>query len=214
MGGCSKKEYLSLNGRPLIQSVIYSFLETRLFARLILVVPEGGEPEATVALGEIPKQLHDRNAPGIDVVAGGSTRQRSVLCGLQAALSYDPDLVLIHDGARPWITPRLIERVVDVATKFGAAAPVVKIVDSVKHVDSDGNIDRHVDRETLVGIQTPQGFHYPKILHAHRAALEDGYACNDDTELYHRYCGVVRTVEGEPQNRKVTFASDLGSSGV
>lgn len=209
MGMGSKKEYHPLKGRPVIQHTLKAFLETECFSHICLTVPQGGEEEARSALGDLFQNPANPNTPALIITPGGATRQESVLRGLEALTRAAPETVLIHDGARPWISPELIVRILEAVDSHGAAAPVVTAVDTMKKIDERGFITEHLLRQEIVGIQTPQGFLFSAILEAHRNAAGDGHAYTDDTEIYHRYRGPVFTVPGDPENRKVTFRKDL-----
>jgi len=149
-------------------------------------------------------------------VPGGDTRQKSVRAGLEAAAEHPGnspserlDVVLIHDGARPWISAALITAVLEGARRHGGCAPVVSPPDAIKSVDEAGFITFHSGRGTTLGVQTPQGFVFDRILEAHRRAASDGAVYIDDTEIFEKYSGRVYTVPGDPRNRKITYPHDL-----
>lgn len=144
----------------------------------------------------------------IKLVEGGSTRQASVLRGLETCDTH-PDIVLIHDGARPWIGAGTIVNVLQTTATYGACIPVVPSVDAMKQINSNGIIRAHLGRTETVCAQTPQGFRYDDILQAHHRAASDGTYYIDDSEIYSRYIGEVHTVDGERENRKITFLSDF-----
>jgi len=196
-----KKEFLTVGGVSVLRRAALPFVEARLFTRFVVTYPEGLLEETRDALGEI----------GLPVlfVTGGMTRQASVLRGLEALSPFAPDCVLIHDGARPWVSRDLILAVASETLRSGAAAPSLPPVDAMKSIGPDGTITRHFGRGELACIQTPQGFGFPAILEAHRRAASEAYAAPDDTELYARYIGRVKTVQGSPENRKITFPCDL-----
>lgn len=207
MGIGEKKEYLLLEGVPVLQKSLEAFFSTGLFHWYVITVPPGGEVKAKEVLSvwlQAPKQRESTL-----IVSGGATRQESVRLGLLALQSHNPSTVLIHDGARPWIHPNTIQAVWEAVQKEGACAPVIPLVDSLKRLSPEGTIAEHVDRSAFVGIQTPQGFRYEQILKAHLLAASDGKEYLDDTEIYHRYMGPVHTVPGDRRNRKITFAEDL-----
>lgn len=209
MGMEAKKEYRPLGGRPLIQHTLKAFLKTNSFSHLCLTVPVGGEEEARCALGNLLEVLRSSAAPELILVPGGATRQQSVRQGLEALAKAAPETVLIHDGARPWISPELIGQVIKAADFHGAAAPAIAAVDTMKRIDERGIITEHLARREIVGIQTPQGFRFSAILEAHRKAAEDYWEYTDDTEIFHRYKGPVFILPGDPKNRKVTVKKDL-----
>ena len=142
-------------------------------------------------------------------IEGGETRQDSVRLALEEVATHSPlpDYVLIHDGARPWVTEDLIERTFAAAVRSGGAVPALRSHDAIKRIDSSGMLCGHLDRDLIVGVQTPQIFRYPEILHAHRAAREKVYV--DDTEIFMDWGGRVEAVAGDPANRKVTVRQDV-----
>jgi 2-C-methyl-D-erythritol 4-phosphate cytidylyltransferase len=207
MGGGPKKEYRTVRGKPVLAHTLTGLLGTGRFSLIVITLPQAD-------LG-LAGELLSRYAPldRVLLTPGGSTRQESVRLGLSAlerALRADPPThVLIHDGARPWITPELVERVIKGTVRYGACLPVTPIVYAVKAVDRDGFVERHLDRSGLAAAQTPQGFEFRGILEAHRKAVDEGYLGYDDTELYGRYVGRVFTIPGDPANIKITYAQDL-----
>ena len=207
MGEGVKKEYLPLGDKPVLYHTAEAFVKTALFSHICITLPPGGEEDARKALGGLVSSGPYR--PVFLLVSGGNTRQESVFNGLKALAGFGLDTVLIHDGARPWVSPSLIRRVAEEARARGAAAPVIPVVDTVKALDSRGFIREHLVREQIGAVQTPQGFHYPAILEAHEAARTDRRVYTDDTEIYGLCGGDVFTVPGELTNRKITFPGDL-----
>ncbi len=153
----------------------------------------------------------DELAALLSLVEGGSTRQASVLLGLEtlAAAAPAPDIVMIHDACRPWVAPEVVNMTIDTANHTGGAAPFLPIVDALKQIDGQGRICRHLDRDQLGGIQTPQTFRFNEILAAHRLAEREKRNCYDDTEVFTAAGRSVQTVPGDPENRKITFWQDI-----
>jgi 2-C-methyl-D-erythritol 4-phosphate cytidylyltransferase/2-C-methyl-D-erythritol 2,4-cyclodiphosphate synthase len=207
MGSGRKKEYLFSGGKPLLLRALEAFENSRIICLYVITVPPGGEAEARDVLA--PWLAGPRRAESTFFVPGGETRQKSVYLGLCAMKSRRPEFVLIHDGARPWVTPELIRSVAAGAKARGACLPLTPAVDALKRVDAEGFIEAHLDRGQIRGAQTPQGFLYAKILEAHAKAAEDGREYLDDTEIYAAYAGPVFSVPGDTRNKKVTYASDL-----
>jgi 2-C-methyl-D-erythritol 4-phosphate cytidylyltransferase/2-C-methyl-D-erythritol 2,4-cyclodiphosphate synthase len=137
---------------------------------------------------------------------GGATRQASVRNGLEALAPLAPDVVLIHDGARPFVTPGLIARAVAAALRFGAAIPATSVTDTIKKVEGD-RIVASPDRATLRAVQTPQAFRFSLILEAHRAATRADLT--DDAAVAEAAGHAVHVFEGDAANLKVTTMSDL-----
>jgi 2-C-methyl-D-erythritol 4-phosphate cytidylyltransferase len=210
MGGAAKKEFLAIGGAPVLALAIRPFFSAG-FDRIVVTLPAGRLGDAAALL-----------APFLDVAAltlveGGDTRQESVHRGLLALAADSPELVLIHDGARPWLAPDLLKRVADAAARFGACVPVVEVTEAVKEVGSEAGggqaeaplVLRHLPRHVLRFAQTPQGFSYPRILAAHERARVEGLSFVDDAEVFDRFAGPVAWVPGDPANRKITFPEDL-----
>jgi 2-C-methyl-D-erythritol 4-phosphate cytidylyltransferase/2-C-methyl-D-erythritol 2,4-cyclodiphosphate synthase len=143
-------------------------------------------------------------------VAGGTTRQASVLAGLEAMSASAPNIVLIHDAARPFATAGLLDRAIDAATEYNAATPALAVTDTVKRVDKHGRVVETLDRATLRTIQTPQAFAFQPILDAHRkAAAANRHDFPDDASLAEWASMNVTTFEGETGNFKLTTPDDF-----
>ena len=142
-------------------------------------------------------------------VFGGATRQASVRAGLMALAQRKPDLVLVHDAARPFASPALIARAIS-AARNGAAVPVLPVVDTVKAVDAAGAITGTIDRGRLRVVQTPQAFGFELLLEAHRRAETAGREDFSDDAALAEWAGLkVTTFEGEADNVKLTTAEDF-----
>lgn len=205
-GASQKKEFFPLRGETVLHHTMAAFVAAGIFDYFCLTFLAGKEDETRQAVGKkLLAALGDR----LILVPGGETRQDSVRLGLAALEPLAPGLVLIHDGARPWVSREIIAAVYAGVLEKGAAAPVVPSVDAMKTVDPAGRIKAHLDRGSTMAVQTPQGFLFPEILRAHRQAQNDGRTYIDDTEIYHRYCGEVFTVPGELGNAKITYPRDL-----
>jgi 2-C-methyl-D-erythritol 4-phosphate cytidylyltransferase len=203
MGGAGKKEYRLLSGIPVLALATLPFIRLKRFNRILIVVPPGDIQEASGLLkGHVP-------VDGLCFVEGGSTRQASVFRALRDLADDPPSLVLIHDGARPWVSEELIRRVESAADRFGACVPVVEPTEAVKLLGESGFIVQSLHRGSLGLAQTPQGFDFQDILSAHERADREGRRCADDAELYERYIGPVATIPGEIANRKITFIHDM-----
>lgn len=158
---------------------------------------------APAALVERAREL----VPGVSVVAGGDSRQRSVACGLRA-LAADVDAVLVHDVARALAPSELISRVLDGLRLPGAdaAVPFLPVSDTIRSADDSGWLGEVVDRSTLRAIQTPQGFHRAVLERAHARAATDA---TDDAALVQAIGGRVAGVRGDPRAFKITVPLDL-----
>ncbi len=213
MGGL-KKEYLPLEEGTVLSRAVRSFLEAYPITKIAIAIPKGGQRQAEEALftDSKLKQL-SANIPLI-LAEGGKTRQESVLNALSAIADktetpVNNDLVLIHDGARPFVTKKIITDTIEAAAKFGASVPALQPVDTQKEISSDGFIKRHLERKNLAAVQTPQAFKFKELFEAHKKAALDGCSYTDDTEIWGKYCGKVKIVEGDSINKKITYKSDL-----
>jgi 2-C-methyl-D-erythritol 4-phosphate cytidylyltransferase len=222
MGG-RKKEYRPLGrglsdeeGKPLsvLGGTVLAFASSPRIDLMVIVVPADGEYAARLSLPS--RLLYPAVKPRVFFVPGGSTRQSSVHHGLSVLEVYRPRLVLIHDGARPWVDGDLIERTIDGVIKYRAVIPVMPLTETPKELGPGGVVLRHL-RRSMVGIaQTPQGFAFPEILRAHERAAEremaEGFEYTDDAEIWGEFCGPVASIPGSAGNRKITFPEDLEGS--
>jgi 2-C-methyl-D-erythritol 4-phosphate cytidylyltransferase/2-C-methyl-D-erythritol 2,4-cyclodiphosphate synthase len=141
---------------------------------------------------------------------GGATRQESVHAGLEALASTKPDIVLIHDAARPFVTEAVISRAIDAAGRTGAAIPAVAVADTIKLVGAAGDVEATPERARLRIAQTPQAFRYDVILQAHRRAVREGRKDFTDDAALAEWAGLtVATFEGDPANMKLTTPEDF-----
>lgn len=208
MGGV-KKEFRTLDGVPVLALAVRPFAAAGA-GRVVVTLPPG-------RLEEARRLLDAHLAPGVVslLVEGGPTRQESVRRGLAALADDPPDLVLVHDGARPWLSGELLARVLAAAARHGACVPVLEAAEAVKEIDpeaaaaGEGVVGRHLPRHAIALAQTPQGFAFAALAAAHERAHADGARFVDDAEVYDRYVDRVAWVRGDPANRKITFAGDL-----
>lgn len=145
-----------------------------------------------------------------DPVPGGATRQASVRAGLEALAPHAPELVLVHDAARPFASAALIAAAIAAARATGAAVPVLPVTDTVKLVDATGRIAATLARERLRTVQTPQAFGFAALLDAHRRAAAAGREDFTDDAALAEWAGLaVTTFPGEARNVKLTTAEDF-----
>ncbi len=201
MGPGDKKELCIIDGVPVIRMCLEAFVECRFFDHIVITHSQTGRSGMEAALEGL--------GPKVIWVPGGATRQQSIFGALKELSGFGPDIVLIHDGARPWVTPALIRSVLRGAQEHGACVPVVPLTDAPKRIAPDGSIVEHIDKTALANAQTPQGFRYTDIFEAHRVARESGNDYSDDAEAYYSAIGTVYTVTGDPANRKITYGYDL-----
>ena len=146
----------------------------------------------------------------LPAVAGGADRQTSVRRGLEALADAPPDLVLVHDAARPFLSPALISRAIAAARDHGAAVPGIPVTDTVKIVDAAGRVVSTPDRGALRAVQTPQAFRYDRLRAAHAAAAQKAYGGLTDDAAVMEWAGHPVTVfAGETENVKLTHPTDF-----
>lgn len=193
------KQYVELAGAPVLAHTL------RAFSRF---------PECTeiiVAIDEEWRTVAERCAeglPNVRFITGGAERQHSIANAL-ATLAGAPDLVLVHDAARPCVSRALVERVIAKALEHGAAIPALPINETVKRVDADGVIAQTVPRASLHAAQTPQGFERELLRRAYNHAAATGITATDDSSLVEALGHAVHVVDGEPANIKITVPDDF-----
>jgi len=197
------KAFLPMGGAPLLAHTLQQFESCSGVEEVIVLAPPGNGVQPAE---ELVKRHGFRKVSRI--VPGGAERQDSVYAGLKA-LGPRSDLVLIHDGARPFITPDLIERVVAETRGSRAAVAAIPVRDTIKEVGEDGRVLKTLTRDCLWEIQTPQGFHYSLILEAYEEAFRDGFYGTDDAALVERLGVEVKVVLGSRYNLKITTPEDL-----
>ena len=203
MGSPLPKQYLLLAGIPILVHTLRAFQHSPLIDEILLAVPEGDL--ADVRLDVV--QRYDLSRVSL-VLAGGRKRQDSVRNAL-AHVRDDHDIILVHDGVRPFVTGNLIERAVAGAKKYGAVSTGVPVRDTVKEVDMKGCVTRTVPREGLYLTQTPQAFRRDVIFAAYERAAADGFYGTDDASMAERMGFPVRMIPGDADNIKVTTPEDL-----
>ncbi len=213
--GPVKKEYRLVDGRPVLERSLSVFLSMDGCAAVVAVVPPGGIPEARRVLDWEFLELHGAR---LSFAEGGAERADSVRAGLEALESLAPDIVLVHDGARPFAGAALVARVLEGVSLPGrgtgigvACIPGIPVTDTIKRLDGSGMVEQHLRRSSLRAIQTPQAYPFAALL----AVCRDGSLASvaasvtDDAELWAAAGGAVRVVDGERDNRKITFPEDL-----
>jgi 2-C-methyl-D-erythritol 4-phosphate cytidylyltransferase len=195
------KTWAMLGQKPLLAHSICAFEESGLIDDLVVVLAKDALIEG--------QRLHEQEGwrTICAMCPGGARRRDSVLCGLEA-LSPAPDYVLIHDGARPFITRALIEQGLAAARQHGAATAAVPVKDTIKRAGPDGLVLETLDRASLWSIQTPQVFAYDLILNAHRS-IDPAWDATDDAALVERAGHPVALFMGAYENIKITTPTDL-----
>jgi 2-C-methyl-D-erythritol 4-phosphate cytidylyltransferase / 2-C-methyl-D-erythritol 2,4-cyclodiphosphate synthase len=195
------KQYRSIGG----QTVIFRSMQPFCTHPQISVVQPVLHPDDAATFNAACAGL--RHQPPAN---GGATRQASVHAGLEALSSERPDIVLIHDAARPFVSEGLISRAIDAASRTGAAIPAIAVADTIKLIDADGNVADTPERARLRIAQTPQAFRYDVILEAHRRAAREGRSDFTDDAALAEWAGLtVTTFEGDALNMKLTTPEDF-----
>lgn len=200
--GSTRKNYLALLGRPVLAHTLAAFEAAASVDAVIVVAAPGDE---RYCLDEIVSRYGFRKA--VAVVPGGAERQDSVRRGIEAAPSGF-GYIAVHDGARPLITPDIIDRTVAAAVLSGAAIAAVAVKDTIKEA-SGGLVRRTVPRDGLISVQTPQAFERGLLEKAVRAAAEGGFLGTDESSLVERAGIAVSVVEGSYENIKITTPEDM-----
>ncbi len=208
MGGGINKQYLKLAGQPILAHTLALFDSHPLVDHIYVIAPQ---EDIDFCLREVVEPC--RLTKVRRIVPGGAERQDSVRNGLGACEAEAEDIVLIHDGVRPFFPADLLQEVIDKATQVGASVVGVPVKDTIKEV-SDGLIQGTPERRRLWKAQTPQAFRYALISEAHRRAQVEGYLGTDDASLVERLGRKVAMVEGDYRNIKITTPDDLVLAGA
>lgn len=200
-GGDTPKQFREIGGASLLRRSLLGFAS----------VPAVSALQPVVRKDDIDLvREHTRDIRILPPVFGGATRQASVRAGLEALSSRSPDIVLVHDAARPFASADLIARAIAAAEKSGAAIPVLPVTDTVKRLGPDGTIEKTIDRGPLRLVQTPQAFAFDALLDAHRRAAEKGRDDFTDDAALAEWAGMTVSVfAGEPGNIKLTTPEDF-----
>lgn len=203
-----QKQFMELDGYPLIYYALRAF-EHSCVTDIILVT---GESEVEYCRTQIVEKYRFQKVSRI--VSGGSERYLSVYQGLLAA--KQPDIVLIHDGARPFVTNEIIERTIQAALQYGSGIAAMPVKDTVKIADAQQFVIQTPARENVWMVQTPQAFRYKQIRYAYEKAVEQRIsAVTDDAMVMEQVLHEpVKLVEGSYRNIKVTTPEDMEIAGI
>lgn len=217
--GEGKKELFQLHdGRTVLQTAIEAFFTLPELDGIVITCPPGSESTIKKSLGaNFLSKARSRLANELIFCPGGPQRQDSVfnaltlLVNLVSQTNVQPDstLVLIHDGARPWVSQNLVGAVAKVAREKGACIPLLDLADTPKIIATDGTIAQHPDRARIRAAQTPQAFALGPLYAANLLAIQDQAYFTDDSALWDRYIGKVYYISGERDNKKITFKEDI-----
>ncbi len=196
--GAVAKQFQILAGKPLFHHALLRIARAGLVGRVVMALPPGADPP------ELPEGI----GVEVQVAEGGARRQDSVRNGLDL-LGEDVSWVVVHDGARPLVTPDLIERCLIGAAETGAAIAALPVVDTVKTGDAEGFIEATRPREGLWLAQTPQAARRELLVRAMEWADENDFEGTDEAALLEAVGVRVKLVEGSAQNIKVTTPGDV-----
>ena len=201
LGWDGPKALVDLGGAPMLAVTLSRFAAADLTPPAVVTAPPGRAADfdrAVSALSPFPCAF----------VEGGAERQDSVLAGLEALPDFT-DLVVIHDAARPLVSPEIVQAVMDAARGHGAATAALPVTDTILQADAEAFLSDTPDRSLLWACQTPQAFRLDIILEAHRRARREGWRTTDDATLARRAGHPVKLVLGAQENLKVTTPFDL-----
>ncbi|MDQ3280091.1 MAG: 2-C-methyl-D-erythritol 4-phosphate cytidylyltransferase [Acidobacteriota bacterium] len=193
-GGNIPKQFQPLAGKPLLQHVIERFLVDDQVLRVVV-------PVAEMLLASV------KNSERVTFVAGGATRQQSVIHGLAEA--HDAELIAVHDAARPLFSTETFHAVLNAAREVGAALPIVPVTDTIHLMTDDATIAQTLDRSMLGAAQTPQCFRAEVLRDVIARAQHERIEGTDEAGLAARFGYTVKGVPGDPRNLKITVPEDL-----
>ena len=203
MGAPTNKQFLLLDNKPIIVHTLQVFEECKPVDGVYLVANQKDLP---VIQEEILEQY--RFSKVIKLVIGGRLRQDSVKNGLDA-IENPCDIVIIHDGARPFITPSFIEKGIYLMEMFDAIIPALPVKDTIKVISKEGFVLKTLDRDSLWQVQTPQTFKYELIMKAYMEGMAKKLYGYDDATFIESIGKKVKVIEGSPYNIKITTPEDL-----
>jgi 2-C-methyl-D-erythritol 4-phosphate cytidylyltransferase/2-C-methyl-D-erythritol 2,4-cyclodiphosphate synthase len=200
-GGERPKQFQRIGGQPVLRRALAAFTS------------HPGVSSVQAVIHADDRAQYDELSAGLELLPaalGGATRQASVLAGIEALASPGPDIVLVHDAARPFASAALISRAIAAGEKTGAAIPALAVSDTVKSIAPDGTIGETLDRSRLRLVQTPQAFHFNRLRDVHRQAAAAGLSDFTDDAGLAEWAGLkVSVFDGEPGNIKLTTPDDF-----
>lgn len=203
------KQFTELSGTPILIHTLRKFAAMTAISELWIALRKGEIDEFRARL---QSEANDVLRKKVELVEGGEHRQQSVANALAAISAAPDDIVLVHDAVRPFVTPEIIQEVIQAAKKYGAAIAGMPAVDTVKQVDRTAEgavITATVPRERVVLAQTPQGFRHEVLKKAFDEATADGFVGTDEASLVERSGKEVAVVMGSPRNIKITTPADM-----
>ncbi|MDE5618490.1 MAG: 2-C-methyl-D-erythritol 2,4-cyclodiphosphate synthase [Clostridia bacterium] len=196
------KTLAPLNGKSVVSATVSKF-DLPQISRILVMCGKNEIPLFKNAL-----DIYDN----VIIMEGSTTRTRSVAIGI-ANCESDCDIIIVHDGARPYVSREMLKRGIECAKVNCSAIPAVTVTDSLRLLDADGG-STALDRSKYVNVQTPQIFNAAEIKKAYRNAMEDNFTATDDAQIYEKYIGRVTLFEGDAANIKLTNPPDFSPDGV
>jgi 2-C-methyl-D-erythritol 4-phosphate cytidylyltransferase len=203
MGSSTSKQFLLLDNRPIIVHTLQVFQECRPVDGIYLVVNQKDLPTVQE---EILEAYHFSKI--VKLVVGGRLRQDSVRNGLEA-IDESCDIVIVHDAARPFVSPAFLEKSISLMEMFDAIIPAIPARDTIKVISKEGFVMKTLERDSLWHIQTPQTFKCDLITKAYREGMGKKLCGYDDSTFIEHLGKKVKVVEGSPYNIKITTPEDL-----
>jgi 2-C-methyl-D-erythritol 4-phosphate cytidylyltransferase len=203
IGGGIKKQFLPLKGKPIIVHTLQQFEHCPDVDEVALALPESAMSEMEAIVGRF--RLHKVSK----MIVGGAKRQDSVRHVLNRLLLKDSDIILVHDGVRPFIETKRIAHLLKVCKEYDAAVLAVQPKDTIRRSTGGGFFDQTLDRTALWLIQTPQAFRAKLLVRAFEQAKKDKFYSTDEAALVERLGVKIRIVEGSYDNIKITTLEDL-----
>jgi len=203
MGAREKKPYLSLSGKPILAYTLSECEKCSLIDEIILVVSESEIEYSRISIVEAFKFKKVSK-----IIAGGLKRQDSVWEGLKA-LKNDYELVMVHDGVRPFVSQKILEKSIYETLHYKATVVAVPVKDTIKIVSKQGEVLETIDRSRVWMIQTPQTFKHDILKKAYEKAIKDGFYGTDDASLVEKLGIKVKIIPGFYENIKITTPEDL-----
>ena len=191
------KATMKISGKPMISYSLEAFLECDKFQKIIVTASNSNK-------NEIKNIVATYSSANVSVVSGGVRRQDSVKNALD--IGSDVDLVAVHDGARPFLTDRIILEGLKLAAIHAAAVPVIPVRDTIKELTPESEVVRTLDRSRLYGSQTPQFFDFDILQRAHEVVHDD---VTDDSAMLEKLGHNPKTFKGDVRNLKITVEEDI-----
>jgi len=200
-----RKQYLPLDGKPLIEHTLTAFDACKKIDKVILVIPQADFN----GCDQIINRLNLQKEPVL--VAGGTQRQASVYNGLRSIETdaKENDIVIIHDGVRPFVTSAILNACIDGAYQTGACITGIPAFDTLWQIDQNECVKKIIPREMIRMAQTPQSFEYNLLKSAHEKALKEGFTGTDDAALVENRGARVKMINGSRFNIKITTEEDM-----